>query len=122
MDGGARPEKNAPMPLPASSIDKLSDHSGSYVLCISCTQCRHAREMEPRSLANILGWNITLKQACLRLRCSKCQSRKVRVEVVFNRRPRGWCDALPMMGVKITSFRAASAADRRGRARTRCRR
>lgn len=78
------------MPLPASSIDKLSDHSGAYVLCVSCVACQHQREIEPRALANLLGWNITLKQACTRLRCSKCQGRKVKVEVAFDRKPRGW--------------------------------
>jgi hypothetical protein len=26
----------------------------------------------------------------MRLRCSKCQSRKVQVEIAFNRKPRGW--------------------------------
>lgn len=77
-------------PLPASTIDKLSDHSGSYVICVTCVRCRHEREMDPRSLANILGWNTTLQQACLRLRCSQCQGRKVKVEVAFNRKPRGW--------------------------------
>jgi hypothetical protein len=46
--------------------------------------------MEPRALANILGWNVTLKQACTRLRCSKCQGRDFQVEVAFNRKPRGW--------------------------------
>ena len=78
------------MPLPASSIDKLSDHSGSYVICVSCIQCQHARDLAPKSLANILGWNVTLKQACTRLRCSKCQSRKVKVEIAFTHKPRAW--------------------------------
>lgn len=90
MDGGRERRKNSRMPLPSSAIDKLSDHSGAYVICVTCSQCRHEREMLPKSLANILGWNVTLKQACARLRCSKCQARKVRVEVVFNRKPRGW--------------------------------
>jgi hypothetical protein len=80
----------AAMPLPSSAIDKLSDHSGLYVIYVTCTQCRHGREMDPRSLANILGWNMTLKQASMRLRCSKCQARKVKVEVAFHRKPRGW--------------------------------
>jgi len=78
------------MPLPASAIDKLSDHGGSYVICVTCRKCRHEREMNPRSLANILGWNVTLKQASTRFRCSKCQSRTVKVEIAFDRRPRGW--------------------------------
>jgi hypothetical protein len=83
-------EKIPAMPLPASTIDKLSDHSGSYVICVTCVQCRHHREMNPRSLANILGWNVTLQQACARLRCSQCQARRVKVEIAFDHKPRGW--------------------------------
>jgi hypothetical protein len=78
------------MPLPAGSIDKLSDHSGAYVICVSCQKCQHAREIDPRILANILGWNTTLKQACTRLRCSRCQAREFRVEIAFHRKPRRW--------------------------------
>ena len=81
MDACRAPANNSRMPLPASSIDKLSDHSGSYVICVTCRQCRHEREMAPRSLASVLGWNVTLKQACTRLRCSKCQARSFAVEV-----------------------------------------
>jgi len=90
MDAEFCGRKNRGMPLPASAVDKLSDHSGSYVICVTCLQCKHEREMVPRTLANILGWDATLKQACTRLRCSRCQSRKFRVEVAFNRKPRGW--------------------------------
>lgn len=90
MDVAAGARKNPRMPLPASSIDKLSDHAGTYVICVACEKCGHAREMDPRSLANVLGWNVTLKQACTRLRCSKCESRAVAVEIAFNRKPRGW--------------------------------
>jgi len=90
MDTARGSVKIGVMPLPASAIDKLSDHSGAYVICVACRQCRHEREIEPRVLANILGWNVTLKQACTRLRCSKCQSRKFQVEIAFNRKPRGW--------------------------------
>ena len=80
----------APMPLPASAIDKLSDHNGDFVICVTCRKCQHLREIAPRTLANILGWDATLKQACTRLRCSKCQARSFAVEVAFNRKPRGW--------------------------------
>jgi len=90
MDVAACSRKNMGMPLPASAIDKLSDHSGSYVICVTCRQCRHGREIDPRTLANILGWNVTLKQACTRLRCSKCHARRFEVEIAFNRKPRGW--------------------------------
>ena len=86
----ARGEKIRVMPLPASAIDKLSDHSGTYVICVQCRQCKHEREIDPRMLANILGWNVTLQQACTRLRCSKCQARNFQVEVAFDRKPRGW--------------------------------
>jgi hypothetical protein len=78
------------MPLPASTIDRLSDHSGSYVICVTCLKCKHQREMVPRTLANILGWEATLEQARARLRCSRCQARKCQVEIAFNRKPRGW--------------------------------
>jgi hypothetical protein len=90
MDEAPVSRKNSAMPLPATAIDKLSDHAGSYVICVTCDKCGHDREMDPRSLANILGWNTTLKQACTRLRCSKCDSRAVKVEVAFDRKPRGW--------------------------------
>ena len=90
MDVHRALEKNALMPLPATAIDKLSDHSGSYVICITCRKCQHVREIDPRTLANILGWNATLKQACTRLRCSKCEARSFEVEIAFDRKPRGW--------------------------------
>jgi hypothetical protein len=90
MDGTDRLRKNSAMPLPAASIDKLSDHSGSYVICVTCRKCRHEREIDPKFLANILGWNVTLRQACTRLRCSRCQTREFQVEIAFDRKPRGW--------------------------------
>jgi len=90
MDERRGDVKNPAMPLPASAIDKLSDHSGSYVICVCCHRCRHQREIDPRTLANVLGWNVTLEQACTRLRCSKCQGRDFRVEIAFNHKPRGW--------------------------------
>jgi hypothetical protein len=90
MDENPAAEKNPRMPLPAGTIDKLSDHSGSYVICVKCRRCLHGREMEPRELANILGWNATLQHACRRLRCSKCGARSVGIEVAFDRKPRGW--------------------------------
>jgi hypothetical protein len=90
LDEGLVPRKNSAMPLPATAIDKLSDHAGSYVICATCEKCGHDREMHPRSLANILGWHATLRQACARLRCSKCESRSVKVEIAFDRKPRGW--------------------------------
>jgi hypothetical protein len=60
------------------------------VICVKCRKCSHEREVDPRMLANILGWNTTLKQACTRLRCSKCDARSCAVEIAFNRKPRGW--------------------------------
>lgn len=83
-------EKIGAMPLPASAIDKLSDHAGSYLVCVRCRQCRHERELEPRSLAEILGWDATLSQACTRLRCSRCRARDFKVEIAFLSKPRGW--------------------------------
>lgn len=90
MDAIRAGANNSRMPLPASSIDKLSDHAGDYVICLKCLQCRHEREMAPRALADLLGWNVTLKQACTRLRCSKCRARRFDIGIAFNRKPRGW--------------------------------
>lgn len=91
MDTGPPAEKKyRPMPLPAHTIDKLSDRSGAYVICVTCHKCRHAREIQPKTLANILGWDVKLKQACTRLRCSKCQARSFDIGIAFDRKPRGW--------------------------------
>ena len=51
LDGrrSRRRKKYRAMPLPASAIDKLSDHSGAYVICVICLECRHEREIDPRS-------------------------------------------------------------------------
>jgi hypothetical protein len=78
------------MPLPARTIDKLSDHAGAFVICVTCARCRHERELDPRLLAKKVGWNSTLQKVCTRLRCSQCQSRAVKVEVAFHQKPRGW--------------------------------
>jgi hypothetical protein len=90
MDVAASRGKNTRMPLPASAIDKLSDHSGSYVICITCRECRHAREIDPRTLANILGWNVTLKQACTAAALIEMPGAVViEVEIRLQSKPRG---------------------------------
>ena len=78
------------MPLPASAIDKLSDHSGSYVICVTCRQCQHEREMDPRSLANILGWNVTLEAGLHPPALFEVPVARFKVEIAFDRKPRGW--------------------------------
>jgi hypothetical protein len=90
MDARMRRAKNTRMPVPASAIRKLSDHSGAYVICVTCRQCRHEREMNPSTLANIFGWNATLTEASTRLRCSRCQARSFNLEIAFDRKPRRW--------------------------------
>jgi hypothetical protein len=67
-------------------ITKLGDEFADYVLTIACGKCRHVRATEPRSLANIVGWEITLVDLAKRLRCSSCGAKDC--ELTPNRRPR----------------------------------
>ena len=76
--------------LPPSSIAKLSDHFGNYVLQVRCRKCQHSRQIEPQSLAHRFGWQAELAQLAGRFRCSRCQARAAEVQVGFVRRPRRW--------------------------------
>jgi hypothetical protein len=76
--------------LPPSSIVRLSDHFGNYVLEVRCRKCRHVRQVDPRDLAGRFGWQAELAQLVQRFRCSKCLARAVDVRVGFTRRPRRW--------------------------------
>jgi len=76
--------------LPPSSIVRLSDHFGNYVIEVRCRKCRHTRQMDPHVLADAFGWQAELAPLVQRLRCSMCQSRSVDVQVGFTRRPRRW--------------------------------
>jgi hypothetical protein len=67
-------------------VKQLGDEFGDYLLTIECRQCKHKRVTEPRSLAKLVGWEITLDALAKRLRCSSC--RKKDCELTPNARPR----------------------------------
>jgi hypothetical protein len=76
--------------LPPSSIRKLSDHFGSYLIEVRCRRCQHERQIDPQALARVFGWDAELARVTPRLRCSRCQARDAEVQVAFVRRPRRW--------------------------------
>jgi len=53
-------------------VTKLGDEFADYVLTIACRRCRHVRITEPKALAKVVGWEITLDALALRLRCTQC--------------------------------------------------
>ncbi len=73
------------------SIDRLSDEFGQYVIYLACA-CGHERRCEPRTLANIAGWDARLVDVAKRMRCSKCARRGCRARVVPLRKPGGQGD------------------------------
>jgi len=76
--------------LPPSSIVRLSDHFGNYVIEVRCRKCQHLRQIDPHALAKVFGWHAELAHLTGRFRCSKCQARHCDVQVGFARRPRRW--------------------------------
>ncbi len=78
------------MPLPASSVSKLGDHFGQYVLCIRCPACRHFWELEPKVLARKFGWEAPFAEVIAAICCRRCRNQPCEVEVGFNQRPRKW--------------------------------
>jgi hypothetical protein len=78
------------MALPPDTISKLNDHFGQYVICVSCGQCRHFFEVKPEALARRHGWRASFTEATANIACTKCNSTVCRIEVAFEKRPRGW--------------------------------
>ena len=77
--------------LPWNAIERLRDHFGDYVLVLTCRACGHQQELSPKQLVARCrrGWDEPLATIVSRLRC-RCGKKSVRVELGFNRKPRGW--------------------------------
>jgi hypothetical protein len=77
--------------LPWTSIERLRDHFGDYVVLVTCRHCRHARELSPAFLARRCrgGWDERLGDVIGRFRC-RCGVKQVEVQIGFNHKPRGW--------------------------------
>jgi|KBSSwiStaDraftv2_1062776.scaffolds.fasta_scaffold13110_5 hypothetical protein len=71
------------------AIKKLSDEFGDYLLTIGCRKCRHVRITEPRTLAQIVGWDTPLTTLEKRLRCSSCGGKDCELTANPRPRPRG---------------------------------
>ena len=65
-------------------IKRLDDCFGQFLARALCG-CGACREIEPETLARLLGWKVTLRELALRMRCSRC-GRKA-AEVVAAERP-----------------------------------
>jgi hypothetical protein len=52
--------------------------------------CGASREIEPESLARLVGWSTTLEALAPRLRCSRCGTKTAEVVAVAKPRPRGF--------------------------------
>jgi hypothetical protein len=70
-------------------VKQLGDEFGDYLLTIECRQCKHKRVAEPRSLAKLVGWEITLDALAKRLRCSSCHEKDCELTPNSKPRPRG---------------------------------
>ena len=49
--------------------------------------CGDCREIEPESLARLVGWKVTLIQLAMRMRCSNCGKKAAEVMAVARPRP-----------------------------------
>jgi hypothetical protein len=79
------------MVLPWNAIERLRDHFGDYVIFVSCSSCRHSREITPAFLARHCraGWDEPIANVIARLRC-RCGKKGPQVQIGFNHKPRGW--------------------------------
>lgn len=90
MDAKAKSRSTSGMPLPSSSISKLNDHFGQYVICIQCQVCKHFAELEPATLARQHGWQAPFAPIVPTLHCPTCFSPRCTVQIAFEKKPRGW--------------------------------
>jgi hypothetical protein len=82
-----RSQHHAPVRV-LTHIKKLDDCFGQFLVRVIC-DCGACREIEPESLARLVGWSMTLKELALRMRCSRCGKTAAQVVAVARPRPRG---------------------------------
>lgn len=70
------------------AITRLSDHFGQFDLLLVCANCGHRREIAPRDLARLFGWDALIVTIVARLRCSKCGARRCSATAQLPSRPR----------------------------------
>lgn len=69
--------------LPLSAAKRLSDYGGNFVLSVLCQNptCRHERAIPAAALARRAGRDAFVVDVVKRLRCSRCNRRRVDVLV-----------------------------------------
>jgi hypothetical protein len=69
------------MPRQPLKVTKLSDEFGQYSILLKC-ECGHTMKAVPKTFANVAGWDALLIDVVKRLRCSKCNKKKVSFQVL----------------------------------------
>lgn len=57
-------------------------------LWVRCLGCSHAATMHPAALAQLVGYDCSLSKLDRRLRCRRCNEKRVRVRAVQQGEPR----------------------------------
>jgi hypothetical protein len=70
------------VPFPLSKVRHFSDFGGLFALSVQCQACKHERLIAAEALARLAGRDALVANAVRRLRCSKCDKRRVDVQVV----------------------------------------
>ena len=78
------------MPLPFSTLSRLSDHFGQYTIFVTCLSCGHTSERSPADLAKRFGWNTPNAWIEAHLTCKTCRAKHCKAEIAFDEKPRGW--------------------------------
>jgi ribosomal protein S27E len=76
------------MSIPLTSNACLAHYRGGFAV-VTCTACRHERDIRVETLARRLGWDANLARALRRFRCSQCGARTVELAFAYEYKPRG---------------------------------
>jgi hypothetical protein len=69
-------------------IRKLGDCFGDFLVRVICI-CESCREIQPQTLAGLVGRKVKLQELAPRMRCSKCGKKAAEVVAVPRPRPGG---------------------------------
>jgi hypothetical protein len=71
----------------ACSLKRLDDCFDQFLVRVIC-DCGAVREIEPKALARLVDWKVTLKELAPRMRRSRCGKKAAEVVAVARPRPR----------------------------------
>ncbi len=84
--GRAARQHHAPVRV-LPHIKRLDDCFGDFLVRVVC-EYGACREIQPQTLARLVGWKITLKELALRMRCSRYGKKAAELVAVAKPRPR----------------------------------